>query len=135
MIESGGAKFLRLLQALIEATRDGRIEWLRIEGRAAQESVHDRLHPGDEYGADSFEGAFTAVIGHGTEAVLRLRNEYWSPGELVIANEPHGRFGLLETDEMADLFADLKFLIAGGGDRPAARRAPLAAVEGKGVMP
>ena len=125
MSESGGAKFLRLLQALIEAMREGRLDWRKIEGEKAAEEFHARLHPADSYGASWYEGGYVARLPQMWVAFFPFQGR---DRELAVIHEIHGQFVLVESGQTSNLFDDLCFLLTGGGDRQEALDAVIEAV-------
>jgi len=130
MSESGGAKFLRLLQALIEATREGRLDWQKVEGKEARERAHAKLHPADNYGPGWFDGSYLVQLPDTWIAFFPMQGH---DSELGVAHEIQGKFVLTQTRQTADLFDDLRFLLTGGGDRQEALDVALAALKEAGT--
>jgi len=98
LIESSGTKFLRLLTALIEQTKAGRVEWTVFAY-----PCYDPYRIGK------------AECQCGTVAVELQRID--GPYRLFVKGAEGGPFEFASCAHTIDLFRDLGFLVFGGGDR------------------
>ena len=126
MSESGGAKFLRLLQALIEATREGRLDWQKVEGHEASLEAYAKLHLADSYGPGWFDGSYLVQLPDTWIAFFPMQGH---DSELGVVHKAYGKFVLTQTQQTSDLFDDLRFLLTDGSDRQEALDAALEALK------